>query len=193
MTTIIKEVMDRKLRDKGRNKPSLSNLLCKGDDISKFQVLKINEEIGFGVFALTDFSMGEFLMEYRGNWISQCDVLTLQRKYENENIGSYIYFDVVDIFGKKKCIDATNVDGIGKLVNDSPSRLANSKMRRVIVGNSVHLCLFATRHITAGTEVRYDYGEDRAQLPWRKEKWKCHPLKSKDVSVSYFEIMSSMF
>ena len=52
-------------------------------------------------------------------------------------------------------IDATHVHGYAKMVNDSPDKLANSFMRRVVVNNeSVHICLFAKCNITAGTEIR---------------------------------------
>ena len=51
-------------------------------------------------------------------------------------------------------LDATNIHGMGKIVNDSPEMHANSIMKREVFGNNVHLCLFAKQHINNGTEIR---------------------------------------
>ena len=42
-------------------------------------------------------------------------------------------------------IDATNMsDSLGRMVDDSPARYANARMKRVVVSPSnVHLCLFS--------------------------------------------------
>ena len=42
-------------------------------------------------------------------------------------------------------------------------------MRKIVVDGQPRLCLFAKKDITEGTEIRYDYGEPSAVLPWRKE------------------------
>ena len=68
------------------------------------------------------------------------------------------------IFVTKYCffyvcsIDATKVDGWGKMVNDAPTSLANSIMKRHVSKAekpSVHLCLFAVTKIPVGTELRF--------------------------------------
>ena len=38
-----------------------------------------------------------------------------------------------------------------------------------MVNGQLRLCLFAKKDIREGMEVRYDYGEPFAVLPWRKE------------------------
>ena len=62
-------------------------------------------------------------------------------------------------------VDATNDTGgsLGRLVNDSPT--GNSYMRRILVNQQPHLCLFASKDINIGEELRYDYGVK--DLPWR--------------------------
>ena len=40
-------------------------------------------------------------------------------------------------------------------------------MKKVVVDNVPHLCLFAIRDITINEELRYDYGIN--DLPWRKK------------------------
>ena len=48
-------------------------------------------------------------------------------------------------------------DGIGKIVNHTTKR-NNCQMRVVELDFQPHLCLFATRDIKCGSELRYDYG-----------------------------------
>ena len=52
------------------------------------------------------------------------------------------------------------------MVNDGV--YANSLMKIVFVSNVPHLCLFATKSISVGTEIRYNYG-DKKNLWWRKK------------------------
>lgn len=48
------------------------------------------------------------------------------------------------------------------MVNDGVRNMMNCKMQAV----SGRLCLFATKNIDRGSELRYDYGV--TNLPWRK-------------------------
>jgi len=42
-------------------------------------------------------------------------------------------------------------------------------MKKVVVDEEVHLCLFALRNIGPGEEIRYDYGPDTGgTMHWRK-------------------------
>ena len=56
----------------------------------------------------------------------------------------------------------------GKFVNDAgpgdPEE--NCRMCVIVVNRIPHLCLFATRDIAEGEELRYDYNVKN--LPWRK-------------------------
>jgi len=54
-------------------------------------------------------------------------------------------------------IDATEIEGLGKMVNDSPEIYANAKMKRMIIGKDFHLCLFSTASIEKGTEIRWNF------------------------------------
>ena len=54
----------------------------------------------------------------------------------------------------------------------------NCKMNVVVVNRRPHLCLFTTRDIPAGEELRYDYNVPN--LPWRKVS------TNKQVNVAYF-------
>ena len=54
----------------------------------------------------------------------------------------------------------------------------NCEMNVIVVNRRPHLCLFATRDIPAGEELRYDYNVPN--LPWRKVS------TNKQVNVAYF-------
>lgn len=74
---------------------------------------------------------------------------------------------MINIFSLNS-IDASRVFGrIGRAFNDSAS--PNSRMKKIEINGSPlpYLALFATRLISPGEEIVYDYGEDN--LPWRKE------------------------
>lgn len=67
-------------------------------------------------------------------------------------------------------IDATNEEGVTKHVNDS-STTGNYKMRVISHNGKPYLCLFATKDIINGKEIRYDYSSSRHNAenrPWRK-------------------------
>lgn len=51
-------------------------------------------------------------------------------------------------------LDATNIHCMGKMVNDSPEMFANAKMKKVIINENIHLCLYAIKDINKGTEIR---------------------------------------
>jgi SET domain-containing protein len=55
------------------------------------------------------------------------------------------------------------------LINDGCGEEANSKMKRVIIKNYFHLCLFATRDLEVGEQILYDYGDEEKHLWWRRK------------------------
>ena len=64
-------------------------------------------------------------------------------------------------------IDASTNHGhrLGRSVNDFPKRFANCAPKAMFLGGKPRLLLFATKYITVGTELRYDYGG--GSLLWR--------------------------
>jgi SET domain-containing protein len=59
---------------------------------------------------------------------------------------------------------------IARMVNDAATSALGQNCKMKIVshpGSTPNLCLFATRDIAKGTELRYDYGVNN--LPWRKK------------------------
>ena len=77
----------------------------------------------------------------------------------------------IHVLGSFHSIDATEEnDSLCRLVNDGDGvhEPINAQIQMVSLGDrrQPQLCLFATRDIFPGMELRYDYGE--YTLPWRK-------------------------
>jgi hypothetical protein len=54
-------------------------------------------------------------------------------------------------------------------VNDAEDEKANAVMKRVVLKETPHLALFATKDIQPDDEITYDYGDDAKNLWWRKQ------------------------
>ncbi|KAK0144115.1 N-lysine methyltransferase KMT5A-A [Merluccius polli] len=132
-------------RRKSRIRPvddATSHILSSGDKQGLTQNV-IDDYKGRGVFATQRFEKGDFVLEYRGEIISfeEC---------------------------QSKNIDASREDGsLGRLANDD-HKSPNCVMKKVLVNDRVHLCLFAVRNIEPGTEIVYNYGDSK--WPWRKKE-----------------------
>ncbi|XP_071830278.1 uncharacterized protein [Apostichopus japonicus] len=128
----------------------------------------ISERIGYGVFATQSIENGEFLLQYKGERITTEEAEEREVDYINRQLRhcyQYFYSDR----GKTLCIDATHVKkSLGKFVNDEKPQKANCRMKKIIHNEEVILCLFSTKEINIGDEIRYDYG--LKNLPWRTDK-----------------------
>lgn len=72
-----------------------------------------------------------------------------------------------DFFFFFPSIDASIEDGsLGRLVNDN-HKSPNCTMKKIIVNDQPHLCLFAIKKIEIGTEIDYNYGDSK--WPWREK------------------------
>ncbi|XP_038062636.1 uncharacterized protein LOC119733132 [Patiria miniata] len=137
-----------------------------GTDKRSFQQRYINDIIGYGLFTTTPFQQGDFLLEYRGQVSQVVD------NDEASNMYEFIY----QHNGVDYRVDASHPDSCqARYINDEPKQ-PNCKMKKIVIDNSPHLCLFALHHIDAGQELRYDYGPD--DFPWREAN---HGLDSKKL------------
>eukprot|EP00057_Strongylocentrotus_purpuratus_P013398 XP_011667872.1 PREDICTED: uncharacterized protein LOC100891939 [Strongylocentrotus purpuratus] len=137
----------------------------KYEDPEGFEPKFLNSEVGHGLFAVKDFLKGAFLLEYKGETISEQEAG--RREYTSHH--SYQFFFQHE--GKTMCIDASDTNHLARLVNDSaPSkRSCNARMRKIIsCSGTLHLCLFSLRDIEQGEEIRYDYAAKG--LSWRKKE-----------------------
>lgn len=77
----------------------------------------------------------------------------------------YIFYKHIFCFS----IDASTTVCLARMVNDVDKfTKANCIIKKIIVNNAPHLCIFALRDINKDDELRYDYGEKNT--PWRKRK-----------------------
>ena len=65
-------------------------------------------------------------------------------------------------------MDATLSSGLGRFVNDSPSKYANCIMKKFCLDGKPNLFLVTKHAINAMEELRYDYGDASKDLGWRK-------------------------
>ncbi|PIK47617.1 putative N-lysine methyltransferase SETD8-A-like [Apostichopus japonicus] len=114
--------------------------------------------------------METFFLEYRGEKISQQEAEEREpiiQKTKDFYLNSFVIME-------KKCIDASDSCGNGRMVNDGKN-LANCKMMVFTKEGVPKLCLFALKDVERGSELRFDYGF--SELPWRERiKLKLHHL-----------------
>ena len=152
------------------DKMRMQALLSRPED-ERLEVFKV-PEIGRGVKARVNFEVGDYIIEYCGEFCSGDTGRYMEREHERDQSGSYQFY-----FWYKSdeyCIDATSESAkMGRLINHS-KRKANAlaKVLEVKPGEP-RLILEASRKIKAGEEIRYDYGENRRQvleeLEWLKK------------------------
>ncbi|XP_047229280.1 uncharacterized protein LOC124872897 isoform X4 [Girardinichthys multiradiatus] len=122
----------------------------------------IDDHKGRGVFATQPIEQGDFVLEYRGQLLSADKCQT--RKYSEKESTFLFEFEWQN---RHWCIDASIEDGsLGRLVNDN-HKSPNCNMKKIIVNDQPHLCLFAIKKIEIGTEIDYNYGDSK--WPWREK------------------------
>lgn len=143
----------------------------------KIQVVKISEEIGWGVFAKKNIEAKEFLGIYSGLFeLVQADNLE-----NNEYV-----FDLLEGFSKEELItlnlkdngngeyflrtNAKEVGNFTRYINHSSS--PNVKPKLQIIDGDVQVLLFASEPVQEGRQLFLDYGE---------EYWKKLGIKPKDL------------
>ncbi|XP_078142365.1 uncharacterized protein LOC144542988 [Centroberyx gerrardi] len=136
--------------------------ILSGTDKPGLLARHINSDKGRGVFATNPIEPGDFVLEYRGKLLTQ------------EECQSRCYSDIESTFlfdfewqNCHFCLDASEEDeSLGRLVNDSHKN-PNCVMKKIIVNNKPHLCLFAMKKIEIGSEIEYNYGDSK--WPWRSK------------------------
>lgn len=129
------------------------------------------ENKGRGVVATKKFSRGDFVVEYAGDLINISEAKNREAKYAAElDKGCYMYY--FQHKNKNYCIDATDESGkLGRLLNHSKTH-GNCHTKLVDIKGHPYLILVASRDITEGEELLYDYGdrskESLAAHPWLK-------------------------
>lgn len=89
-------------------------------------------------------------------------------------------------------IDASHNNRLGRFVNDSPQKFANTVAKTMEVDGVPHVALFALTDIPSGVELRYDYGGS-CNLPWRNVRNICFYLFAAQRLCSIFSLGIGLF
>lgn len=144
----------------------------------------IDAHISYGIFTTRPVEQNEVLLEYKGKLVSREESEALHKYYARKGVGCYIVDFVHN--EQKLSIDATEaIDTLGRYVNDSMQRYANCEMKKFLVDDIPHLFLVAKKDISAGMELRYDYGDHTQNLYWRGITCYKKPLRLDDVVSSW--------
>ncbi|KAJ8016885.1 hypothetical protein DPEC_G00011990 [Dallia pectoralis] len=139
----------------------------------------IDSNKGGGVFATQPVEAGAFVLEYRGELISAEEC----RARDYTELQSVFLFEF-EWQGRHWCIDASKEDkSLGRLINDN-HKSPNCTMKKIVVNDRPHLCLFAVKKIEIGSEIEYNYGD--SQWPWRKKEAK-HRTSVLETKTSLIE------
>ncbi|XP_057309464.1 uncharacterized protein LOC130647571 isoform X2 [Hydractinia symbiolongicarpus] len=166
-----------------RRRQKIEDLYCGlGKDPDDLVIKYINPFIGSGVFTTKDLHKGDFILEYAGERISNDEADKREAEYAKNGTGCYIYFNIISSNNTTFCIDATNSVQIGRIVNDAPTKYANCVMKKYTNKKmEVFIALYALVDIKQDTELRYDYGENPDDMPWRKKAECLKPLNINEV------------
>ncbi|XP_067303171.1 uncharacterized protein [Pseudorasbora parva] len=158
------DVTMRRLRLKPEG-VALQHVRSATDNASFLEARHINPIKGRGVFAVSPFQRGDFVVEYRGEIIDSTESQARRKKYHPSQ--AVFMFDFY-WQGKQWCMDASVENGsLGRLVNDDHVK-PNCWMKKIVADGKPHLVLFALKNIERGDEIAYDYGG--SDWPWRVDK-----------------------
>uniref|UniRef100_A0A3B4GAK2 [histone H4]-lysine(20) N-methyltransferase n=1 Tax=Pundamilia nyererei TaxID=303518 RepID=A0A3B4GAK2_9CICH len=140
------------------------------NDIEEGMEVKNIDGKGRGVFAVSGFKRGDFVVEYHGDLLDLAEAKIREAQYaEDPQTGCYMYY--FQYQSKTYCVDATKeTSRLGRLVNHC--KTGNCQTRLHPIDGTPHLILVASRDINAGEELLYDYGDrSKASIlahPWLK-------------------------
>jgi SET domain-containing protein len=111
----------------------------------------ISDQVGYGLFAEEEITLGSYVGEYTGI------VRRNDRRYF-EPLNNYCYeYPVDDEIGRSFVIDATQ-GNLTRFINHSSH--PNLKPIHVFYGGYYHLIFIALQQIKKGEQLSYDYGEN---------------------------------
>ena len=81
------------------------------------------------------------------------------------------------------CLDATRVDGYGRLVNHGDEEEVNLKPYTVLLDGEIRVAFLALRDVIKGEEFTFNYGDKKSDLPWLKRKPKRKVFTQEEKSL----------
>ena len=110
---------------------------------------------GFGLFTKKDLKAGEFIVEYVGEVLDEEEYARRKQFYEASAQRHYYFMNI----GNGEVIDATRKGGMGRFINHSCE--PNCETQKWVVKGELSIGLFATKDISAGSELSFDYNFER--------------------------------
>ena len=127
-------------------------------------------DIGRGIATTKPFNRGDFLCSYKGDLLSKAEADEREARYEIQHPEDMCYTHYFRYNEITRCVDATAEDdsNYGRLVNHSKTQPNARAKVEVIEGSEHHyyVYLVAEKYIETGTEIRYNYGDRKSELPW---------------------------
>eukprot|EP01094_Clydonella_sp_ATCC50884_P029759 TRINITY_DN9441_c0_g1_i1.p1 TRINITY_DN9441_c0_g1~~TRINITY_DN9441_c0_g1_i1.p1 ORF type:complete len:231 (+),score=56.48 TRINITY_DN9441_c0_g1_i1:111-803(+) len=111
---------------------------------------------GDGAFAARRLEAGEFVIEYKGELISQ--EVAEERGREYDRSGSSYLFNL----SRRYALDATQSGNNARYLNHQQGDAANCVAHLLYVRGRTRIGIFARKRIRKGTELTIDYGYDPA-------------------------------
>lgn len=108
----------------------------------------INQELGWGVFALRNFRKMEFISEYTG-------IVRKSRRQDRKNAYCFEY-PICSGLSTPYTIDALEQGGISRYINHSDEANLNSSL--ATVDGVGHIILYTKKPVAKGEQLCYDYG-----------------------------------
>jgi len=110
----------------------------------------IDQNLGWGVFALRNFKKMEFIAEYSGK--------VIKRKKSNPKNAYAFEYVVVQGISSPYTIDALDQGGLARYINHSSTPNLNSSL--ATLDNISHVILYTKEPVAKGAQLCYDYGPD---------------------------------
>ena len=105
---------------------------------------------GLGLFALKGFVVGEFVIDYLGEIISQPLADLRERRYEQSGRGCCLFR-----LDAHRIVDATERGNVTRFINHSCE--PNCQSSTIYVDGEWRIVIHAVRAIAVGEELSYDY------------------------------------
>lgn len=119
--------------------------------IAAVSIGKINEQVGYGLFAEEEIKKGSYVGEYTG-------IVRKNDRLYFETLNNYCYeYPVLDDIGRSFVIDATE-GNLARFINHSFT--PNLKPVHVFYEGFYHLIFLAMQTIEKGQQLSYDYGRN---------------------------------
>lgn len=155
--------------DTSVNKERFLHYNIKENNQCGLRVIDCGEELGLGIQTTQYFMKNDYVATYVGELLNKFDADLKEKEYASSGEDDKCFTHYFRWNEKVWCYDATIDDGtFGRLINHS-KRYPNIQAKVAVIGGVPFIYFKAIKDIPSGTELRYDYGDRKADLPWLKQ------------------------